>query len=250
MLIRAPSPRRFSRYTTWLGLAGLALGALVFAAPSSWGLDAGRGGADHTVVRGNLSVEQVEKAFFSQQGRFIHECYVPLLSWPRPNVSTRVLFEIAEDGAVSSVRASVPQHPELEPCLEGVVKTTGFPMPSGGTVSVDLPALLTPTLDERNARAQADHGVGRLPREVIQNVVRASYPRFADCYETLPQPRPELKVQMDFTIGLEGKVIDGRVESKDWPEFGACVEKVMRALVFPAPDGGIVTVGYPLIFAP
>jgi hypothetical protein len=55
---------------------------------------------------------------------------------------------------------------------------------------------------------------------------------------------------MHFTIGLDGKVIDGQVESKDRPELAPCIEKVMRAMVFPPPNGGIVTVGYPLMFAP
>jgi hypothetical protein len=55
---------------------------------------------------------------------------------------------------------------------------------------------------------------------------------------------------MKLTIGRDGKVIDGAVESKEHPEFALCLDAVRRSMVFPAPEDGIVTVVYPIMFAP
>lgn len=239
--------------TGWLGLSGLALGALVFLAPSSWGQgnDAGTDASSQARVEGNLTVAQVTDTAFGEpyQGQLLHECYSQL-SYPRPNLGLKLLFEIDENGRVSSGRAEVAQHPELAPCLERVLKRMVFPRPTSGTVTVVLPVMLTPPLEERNARAQTDQGVGRLPKEVIQKVVRDSFDRMRTCYQALPRPLPTLRLKLEFTIGLDGSVIDGQVESKEYPGLARCVDGVMRSLVFPAPKEGIVTVGFPIEMAP
>jgi beta-lactamase regulating signal transducer with metallopeptidase domain len=244
-------PVRSWRNVSWLGLCGLALGALVFLAPSSWGQgDAGPNGPDHTRVWGNLLVEQVEGTVFGEQGQGFKDCYA-MLAAPRPTVYFRMQFDIAESGRFKSGRLVVSEHPELAPCLEDVMKAFVFPAPSSGTVAVDFPVKLTPPLAERNARAEAEHGVShRLPKEVIQKVVKDHYPRFAACYEALPKPLPSLTMKLDFTIGLDGSVSDGEVAPKEPPEFARCLDGVMRSMVFPPPKDGIVTVGYPLMFAP
>jgi hypothetical protein len=55
---------------------------------------------------------------------------------------------------------------------------------------------------------------------------------------------------LKFTIGRGGAVSDGEVESPEHPELGRCLDGVMRSMVFPPPKDGIVTVGYPVMFAP
>jgi beta-lactamase regulating signal transducer with metallopeptidase domain len=234
----------------WLGLSGLLLGALVFLAPSSWG-QGSDAGADQLRVEGNLTAEQITSTAYGEpyQGQFIHECYSQL-SYPRPNLGMRLLFEIDENGHVSSGRAEVPQHPELAPCIEGVLKRMVFPKPSSGTVRVDMPGMLTPMLEERQARAEADQGRARLSKEVIREVVRTSYERVRTCYEALPRPLPAVTLKLEFTIGRDGTVIDGQVESKEYPGLAACLDGIMRSLVFPAPKTGIVTVVYPIIMSP
>jgi beta-lactamase regulating signal transducer with metallopeptidase domain len=250
LITSTPKPIRPWRSVSWLGLCGLALGALVFLAPSSWGKGDGPNGPDHTRVWGNLPVEQVESTVFGEQGQGFKTCYGALTA-PRPTVYFRMLFDIAEDGRVKGGRLVVPEHPALAPCLEGVMKAFVFPAPSAGTVTVDFPVKLTPPLEERNAQAEAEHGVShRLSKEVIRWVVKDHYSGFSACYEALPQPWPSLTMKLDFTIGIDGSVIDGEVKPKEPPEFARCLDGVMRSMVFPPPKDGIVTVVYPVMFAP
>lgn len=232
----------------WLGLSGLALGALVFLAPSAFG-QSGNGSASEAKVKGNLSVEQIQQVIFSKPRPMI-DCYNQLPA-PRDNLGLRLIFEIAENGTVKSARVIAAEHTQLEPCLESALRTFVFPKPSSGAVQVDMPAELSPPLDERNARAEAREGVSqRLPAKVIQDTVRGYFGQFRTCYEAFPEPRPATSVQLKFTIGRDGKVSDGEVESKEHPSLGKCLDPVMRSMLFPAPEDGIVTVVYPVVFGP
>jgi hypothetical protein len=93
------------------------------------------------------------------------------------------------------------------------------------------------------------NAAGRLPPETIREVVRASYGAFKDCYEKLGKPLPSTHATLRFTIGLEGRVSEGSVEA-EIPALGSCLDRAMRELVFTAPNGGVVTVSYPLMFEP
>ena len=231
-----------------LGLAGLALGALVLLAPASFAQNGHGGRAGHTRVDGNLSVAQVEQVVFASSKPAL-ECYARLAA-PRDNLQLRLLFEIAENGSVASGRVEVAEHPELGPCFESALRSLVFPAPSSGRVKVDMQAELSPPLQERNARAEAKEGVShRLAPEVIRTVVRENYGAFRLCYEALPEPRPATRAKLSFTIGRDGSVVDGEVESPEYPSLGRCLDPAMRAMRFPEPKDGIVTVGYPLEFS-
>jgi hypothetical protein len=91
---------------------------------------------------------------------------------------------------------------------------------------------------------------GRLEPEAIRDVVRANFGRFRRCYAEAAEPRPSLTVRMFFTIGTSGSITEGRVEAQQAPELGRCVNREMRALVFPAPEGGAVRVEYPIVLSP
>jgi hypothetical protein len=248
MLVSKKQSTRSGRGAAWLGLSGLVLGALVLLAPASFGEDAGNG-ASQTQVKGNLTVAQIEQVVFGKPRPLI-DCYGQLAA-PRDNLHTRLIFEVAENGTVSSSRVEVPEHPELTSCLESALRKFVFPQPSSGTVQVDMPAELSPPLEERNARAEKKEGVSqRLAPEVIRKVVRDYYPGIRQCYEALGQPLPATRAKLNFTIARDGKVSDGEVESKEYPALGKCLDGVMRSMVFPPPKDGIVTVGYPLEFAP
>ena len=248
MLMSKQQTQRTGRSMAWLGLSGLVLGALVFLAPSSFG-QSGDAGPSEAKVKGNLSVEQIQQVLFGKARPMI-ECYNQLPE-PRENLSTRLTFEITETGSVAWGRVAVADHPELAPCLESALRSYVFPRPSSGTVMVDMPAELSPPYAERTAIAEAKEGIShRLPTQVIRDTVRSYFDQFKACYEVFPHPRPTTTATLRFTIARDGKVSDGEVESKEHPSLGKCLDPVMRSMVFPPPNDGIVTVGYPVQFAP
>ncbi len=94
---------------------------------------------------------------------------------------------------------------------------------------------------------------GRLPPEVIQRIVRQNFGRFRLCYENGLRSNPSLegKVVVKFVIDRSGAVASARDGGSDLPDpaVQACVIRGFRNLSFPQPEGGIVTVSYPIIFA-
>jgi hypothetical protein len=94
---------------------------------------------------------------------------------------------------------------------------------------------------------------GRLPPEVIQRIVRQNFGRFRLCYESGLRTSPSLqgRVVVRFVIGSDGRVsnVGG---GGDLPDSGvvSCVTRAFYGLSFPQPDGGIVTVSYPIVFTP
>lgn len=248
MLMTKKQGPRVKAGAAGLGLAGLALGALVLLAPASFAQNGDAGRAGHTRVDGNLSVAQVERVVFEASQPAL-DCYGRLPA-PRDDLQVRLLFEIAENGGVAAARVEVAAHPELSPCFESMLRSLVFPAPSSGRVKVDMQTELSPPLAERNARAEAKEGVShRLAPEVIQAVVREHYGAFRICYEALPEPRPATRAKLSFTIGRDGSVVDGEVESTEYPSLGRCLDPAMRSMQFPEPKDGIVTVTYPLEFA-
>lgn len=94
---------------------------------------------------------------------------------------------------------------------------------------------------------------GRLPPEVIQRIVRQNFGRFRLCYENALRNNPNLagRVSVSFTIGRDGSVgsVSGGGDLPDASVIG-CVTKQFYGLSFPAPEGGVVKVSYPIAFAP
>jgi pSer/pThr/pTyr-binding forkhead associated (FHA) protein len=95
---------------------------------------------------------------------------------------------------------------------------------------------------------------GRLPPEVIQRIVRQNYGRFRSCYETGLRTNPSLqgRVAVRFIIGRDGAVSAVGNGGSDLPDPAViqCVIRAYYGLSFPQPDGGIVTVVYPIMFSP
>jgi hypothetical protein len=95
---------------------------------------------------------------------------------------------------------------------------------------------------------------GRLPPEVIQRIVRQNYGRFRMCYEQGLKGNPNLegRVSVRFVIGSDGAVSHVSNGGSDLPSSSvvACVVRAYYGLSFPQPEGGIVTVVYPIMFAP
>jgi hypothetical protein len=94
---------------------------------------------------------------------------------------------------------------------------------------------------------------GRLPPEVIRRIVRVNFGRFRLCYENGLKNNPDLKgrVNVRFVIARDGSVSAVSNAGSDLPDPGvvSCVVRAFRGLSFPQPEGGIVTVVYPITFA-
>ncbi len=95
---------------------------------------------------------------------------------------------------------------------------------------------------------------GRLPPEVIQRIVRQNFGRFRLCYENGMRNNPNLqgRVTVKFVIDRSGAVAmtaDGGSDIPDAAVVG-CVVRGFGNLSFPQPEGGMVTVVYPIMFNP
>ena len=88
-------------------------------------------------------------------------------------------------------------------------------------------------------------GAGRLDPLEIQRVVRARFGAIRGCYEEGLRRNPDLtgRVAVRFVVGragANGSAISGV----------KCILNTFRAMRFPAPSGGLVTVVYPIQFSP
>jgi hypothetical protein len=116
----------------------------------------------------------------------------------------------------------------------------------------------TPMATGHAVRAYAREGVcsvnGRLPPEVIQRIVRQNFARFRLCYENGLRNNPNLqgRVAVKFVIDRQGAVVMTSDGGSDLPDAGvvSCVVRGFGNLSFPQPEGGMVTVVYPIVFSP
>ena len=105
----------------------------------------------------------------------------------------------------------------------------------------------------RGATATAT-GTG-LSAEIIQRVIRQSFPRLRACYQKELAKKPELGGAMvtAFTISPKGTVSQVQVSQSNLQnaELNVCIVDVMRSLQFPPPEGGeTIQVRYPLAMSP
>lgn len=95
---------------------------------------------------------------------------------------------------------------------------------------------------------------GRLPPEIIRQIVRKSYGVFRACYERGLGRNPNLRglVTVRFIIGFDGSVIGAVNGGSALPDDDVvqCIVTGFLGLRFPAPIGGIVTVQYPIQLQP
>lgn len=105
-----------------------------------------------------------------------------------------------------------------------------------------------------SARTGTPEVSGRIPPEVIQRIVRQNHGRYRMCYEQglVSNPNLEGRVAVRFVIDATGAVSFAGNGGSDLPnaEVTACVVRAFYGLSFPAPDGGVVKVVYPIMFSP
>jgi hypothetical protein len=95
---------------------------------------------------------------------------------------------------------------------------------------------------------------GQLPADAIQRVVRLNFGKFRMCYEDQLKTNPSLqgRVVTKFMIGRDGTVVAAQDGGSDMPnqQVVSCIVRSFQNLSFPTPDGGNVTVTYPLVLSP
>ncbi len=95
---------------------------------------------------------------------------------------------------------------------------------------------------------------GRLAPETVQRIVRQNFGRFRACYENGLKLNPSLagRVAVRFVIGRDGAVASVANGGSDLPDAGvvSCVVRSFGSLSFPQPEGGVVSVVYPLSLTP
>jgi TonB family protein len=115
--------------------------------------------------------------------------------------------------------------------------------------------LLPKAWAERQCGMPLGDDLGRAEPTEIQRVVGASFGPMRDCYERGLARNPNLsgRVAVRFVIELDGTVAGATLhESSTMPDkqVGSCVVEAFRSLVFPKPQGGQVSVVYPIQFNP
>lgn len=103
--------------------------------------------------------------------------------------------------------------------------------------------------------AGAPKAVGKLDPAIINRIIRQHRPQIRHCYDLALANNPKLagKIAIDFVIDPKGKVVKATAsgDSAMVSAIGRCTTRAFRTFAFPAPEGGgIVTVSYPLAFAP
>jgi hypothetical protein len=95
---------------------------------------------------------------------------------------------------------------------------------------------------------------GKLPAEIIQRIVRLGDGRYRFCYEQGLRGNPGLtgRVTVKFMIDRTGAVAFSADGGSDIPDQTVvqCVVRSFQTLSFPEPQGGTVTVVYPIVFNP
>ncbi|KFE71462.1 adventurous gliding motility protein GltG [Hyalangium minutum] len=94
---------------------------------------------------------------------------------------------------------------------------------------------------------------GSLDRELVRKVIQDNKNQIRSCFERQLNQDPDLngKVQTQFTIGPDGRVLEAKVAQSTTgnAELDACVASRVRLWMFPKPKGGgTVVVSYPFIF--
>jgi hypothetical protein len=132
------------------------------------------------------------------------------------------------------------------------IRATTRDAPSTG----EMPALNVTLSMAKEPQADGEHvDKGRLAPEVIQRVVRAHFDAFRQCYKAGVRRRNatlEGIVTVHFVIDRTGAVTEARDDGSTLldVETVQCVVRGFNKLTFPAPDGGPLTVVYPIQFNP
>lgn len=153
-----------------------------------------------------------------------------------------------------SASASAPAPPPAETQATEPLEGGAGGLGDIGVDRMNTPPSSTPPAANVSMRRGVTAVNGKLPPEIVDRVVRQSFGQFRRCYDDKIRPNENLegRVTVKFVIAQTGAVSTASDGGSDLPDSKviACVVKAFGALKFPKPDSGIVTVVYPLVFAP
>jgi hypothetical protein len=91
---------------------------------------------------------------------------------------------------------------------------------------------------------------GRLPPEIIQRVVKPILPRALACNpKAASTDDSDAVARVHFVIDRQGEMATVKLDESNVSDaVAACVTAIFQSLHFPAPEGGMVTVVYPVFF--
>jgi TonB family protein len=138
------------------------------------------------------------------------------------------------------------------------IDATTREVPGGGdpVSALHVTLSMAKTVPPAGARAHGEHTVnGRMAPEIIQHIVREHFGAFRKCYEAALGRNATLagKVTVRFVIDPTGAVAAAASDPSSTLQDADAVQCIVRGfgkLVFPPPDGGSVTVVYPIQFNP
>lgn len=129
---------------------------------------------------------------------------------------------------------------------------------SGGDMRFSL-VLVADAAPQAQRKCGEALSAGHIPPGHIRDRIRESYPKIRACYDAGLKRDPKLtgRVVVKFVIDASGKVADAKVEDvgtvkSTMPDKAVsdCVRDAIKQITFPQPQGGNVTVAYPIMFSP
>ncbi|MDX9722416.1 MAG: AgmX/PglI C-terminal domain-containing protein [Myxococcota bacterium] len=201
--------------------------------------------ASATAQEAGRSRESIQASVRAQTPS-IQFCYEQLLlQQPESAGKLELHFTIAAGGVVDEVRIEKSEFASsFDACVLEAAAKWRFEAIEDGITQVRYPFIFRPDEAPKGALAAA----------VIKETIGEHKDELKTCYEQalLLDPGLEGKLIARFTIDAQGAVSQLSIEPSEGvsnPEATACIFDVFAALRFPAPDGGVVEVSYPLLFS-
>ena len=166
-----------------------------------------------------------------------------------------IAWSVGADGhGVAKFVGGTLDDPKVQACIVDAASKITFSAPEAKTATITY-ALHGHRGPKPKSVKMIETGttiVGRLPPEVIKRIVRANFPRFRACYEQGLKTDATLKgtVVTKILIDTTGDVASASTATGTMGNAAveACVLGVFKTLAFPEPEGGKVSVTYPIDF--
>jgi beta-lactamase regulating signal transducer with metallopeptidase domain len=203
--------------------------------------------------QGSLAFAGAGSLHFGSRLRARIEAIALFRPWPRAVQACSIAAAVVGFAACSSVGPSTMQE------APGSTQTAGSAATDEYGYRFENDPLRThqgqaTAQDAQPASEENSNNAGRLAPEVIQQVVRQNFGLFRRCYEDGLQRDAKLKgtVTVSFVINPDGAVRGATDDGSTLPDASVvqCVVGGFSRLSYPAPQGGYVTVVYPVAFDP